>query len=133
LLKLPQLEKLDWESLYQKHEVAIPKWIELERLPELSYASWEGSENTKVNLEHFLRSFCTHMFDRKNERQLTDPTRIIVDRARYHKIIMYASPGADRKPPVMDAHWAIDRYAEEVFPGAVDNRRARYDSWEICD
>jgi len=120
LLKLPQLETLYLDSLYQKHEVTKSK------IPSFSDQRWylelvsHGKSNIKLFLQMFLQHFWTAKFGRKpySRGYTTQPSR--KTRARYYEVYMYDFPEVVASNGHMEAAYVEKRYAEEVLDVSSD-------------
>ncbi|KAI4673928.1 uncharacterized protein J4E88_008395 [Alternaria novae-zelandiae] len=120
LLKLPQLETLYYEYLYQRHEVIKSK------IPSFSDQSWYtelvyyGKANIKLFLQMFLQHFWTADFDRKpySRGYTTQPSR--KTRARYYQVYMYDFPNVVASLGYMEAAYVEMRYAQEVLDVSSD-------------
>ncbi|KAI4923766.1 uncharacterized protein J4E92_007740 [Alternaria infectoria] len=120
LLKLPQLETLYLDSLYQKHEVTkskIPSFSDQRWYLELVY---HGKSNIKLFLQMFLQHFWTAKFGRKpySRGYTTQPSR--KTRARYYEVYMYDFPEVVASNGYMEAAYVEKRYAEEVLDVSSD-------------
>ena len=116
LLKLPQIETLYLNHLYQRHEVVQSK------IPSFSDQSWyielvyHGNSNIKLFLKMFLQHFWTADFDRKryfHGYSTTQPSR--KTRASYYQVYMYDFPNVVASLGYMEAAYVEMRYAQEVL------------------
>ena len=121
LLKLPKLETLYFEYLYQRHEVVKSK------IPSFSDQSWYtelvyyGKANIKLFLQMFLQHFWTADFDRKpySRGYTTQPSR--KTRARYYQVYMYDFPNVVASLGYMEAAY-VEMPWTLVLIGVTDRR-----------